>query len=270
MHLPKPAPLFRAIRSLFKRPTVISPPVEILPPSVVVSPVDRLALEEMLDTPIQNLYLFEMALRHRSVLRNDPSRILESNERLEFLGDAVLGMIIGEYLYQRFSDKDEGFLTRTRAKLVNGEVLAIYARRIGLNHAILISRNMEDGGGRTNTTILADAFEAVIGALYLDQGYAAAQRFVLRVIVEHASFDELVQQQQNFKSQLLEYVQSKGWAQPDYRLVSEEGPSHQRVFTVCVYIQDKPLGQGTGASKKQAEQRAAAQAMEYYNSVLEH
>ncbi|MBN8588065.1 MAG: ribonuclease III [Rhodothermia bacterium] len=268
MNLPRPAPIFKAIRSLFRRPVAPHPPPVAVQPAPSTSPVDRLALEEILDTPIQNLYLFEMALRHRSILRNEPSRILESNERLEFLGDAVLGMIIGEYLYQRFADKDEGFLTRTRAKLVNGEVLSIYARRIGLNHFILISRNMEDGGGRNNTTILADAFEALIGALYLDQGYAAAQRFVLRVIVEHASFDELVQQQQNFKSQLLEYVQSKGWPQPDYRLVAEEGPSHQRIFTVCTYIQDKPMGQGTGASKKQAEQRAAEQAMAYFNSLI--
>lgn len=224
--------------------------------------LDRKKLEAVLQTEVQQLALFEQALRHRSVLRNEPSRFLESNERLEFLGDAVLGMVIGEYLYHRFHDKDEGFLTRTRAKLVNGTILARYAKKIGLDQLVLISKNMEEANGRNNATILADAFEAVIGALYLDRGYEIAKRFILRIIVESADFDENVSQQQNYKSQLLEFVQSKGWAQPEYRIIAETGPSHQREFTVAVYIRAEEMGQGIGPNKKFAEQQAAAQAME--------
>lgn len=232
-------------------------PVAEAPPLLI----DRAALESILDMEIRNPALFEQALRHRSVLRHEQIRSVESNERLEFLGDAVLGLIIGEHLYHRYAQKDEGFLTRTRAKLVNGKILAEYARIIGLPPHVLISRNMEDTNGRDNGTILSDAFEAIIGAIYLDQGYRAAQTFVLRVLVESPGFDDAVSGQANHKSDLLEFAQARGWAQPEYRLIEESGPSHQRTFTVAVWVRNEALGEGTGSSKKQAEQRAAAQAM---------
>lgn len=254
--------LIERLISFFKT----SPPLDSTSEAQQELSINRVDVEVILQMPITNLGLYEHALRHRSMIRNDPSRHLESNERLEFLGDAVLGLIIGEYLFHRFQESDEGFLTRTRAKLVNGAILAKYAKHIKLNEIVLISKNMEDSNGRNNATILSDAFEALLGALYLDQGYEKTRMFVLRVVQEVISIDDIVQLQSNYKSQLLEFVQARGWNQPEYELVEETGPSHQKKFKVQVLIQSKPIGLGTGYSKKQAEQRAAAEAMKHLNA----
>ena len=188
----------------------------------------RAQIEAFVGRPIGDLALYERALRHRSVLRGQPNSHLQSNERLEFLGDAVLGVVVAERLYADFPDRDEGFLTRTRAKLVNGAILASYAEALGLGPLLLLSPNMAKGEGRQNPTILADAFEAVLGALYLDLGFAAARAFVFDLIDEHLDLDEVAEQRSNFKSLLLEYVQARGQAQPAYHVVAEEGPSHER------------------------------------------
>lgn len=223
--------------------------------------VSREAIEELVGQNIQNLALYEQALKHRSLLRNQPGSHLASNERLEFLGDAVLGFIVAEYLYAECPDKDEGFLTRLRAKLVNGQALAGYAEGINLGRFILMSENMAQSDGRQNQTLLADAFEAIIGALYLDQGLEAARTFIQRAILDEIDLDELSQQHDNYKSLLLEYAQAQQWPQPQYVVTHEEGPSHNRIFTVQVLVQDRPCGTGTANSKKKAEQRAAAEAL---------
>ena len=211
---------------------------------------------------VGDLALYEQALRHRSLLRGQPRSHLYSNERLEFLGDAVLGFVVADYLYRHFPDETEGFLTRLRAKLVNGQALARYAEMIDLGDIILMSENMVQTEGRQNQTILADAFEAVIGALYLDRGMSAARRFIHHTMLDHADLNTLAAQRDNFKSLLLEYVQAEGWPQPQYRVVTEEGPSHDRTFTVEVFVNDTAYGQGRASSKKSAEQKAAREALD--------
>lgn len=210
--------------------------------------------------------LYERAMRHRSLLRGDLLSSSKSNERLEFLGDAVLGFITAEHLFEKFPEKDEGFLTRLRAKLVNGKALAVCAEAINLGDLILMSKNMAQEQGRQNRTILADAFEALIGAIYLDQGLDSARLFIERTMLERVDLLALAQQYDNFKSLLLEYAQARSWAQPVYRVVSEEGPSHAKVFTVDVILKDEPFGRGQGGSKKLAEQRAAREALKILKS----
>ena len=211
---------------------------------------------------VGDLTLYQQALLHRSMLRGRPNTFLFSNERLEFLGDAALGFIMAEHLYQQFPEEDEGFLTRLRAKLVNGKVLADYAKRVGLGRLILLSENMDQVGGRDNPTILADAFEAIIGALYLDKGEEAARIFIEKKILKIVNLEDLAEQQDNFKSILLEYAQAKGWPQPQYRVTREEGPSHDKRFTVEVLVKEIPYGQGRAGNKKKAEQRAAQKALQ--------
>jgi ribonuclease III len=211
---------------------------------------------------IGDLALYEQALRHRSLLRGHTRSHMVSNERLEFLGDAVLGAVVAHKLYEEFAEEDEGFLTRVRSRLVNGQTLAGYARRIGLGPLILMSDNMAGADGRDNATILADAFEAVIGAVYLDQGYDASRKFVLRILDEFVDLESASQEQTNFKSMLLEFVQGRGWPQPSYEVIAEEGPSHDRTFTIEVVVAESALGRGRAQSKKKAEQLAAQEALE--------
>ncbi len=205
--------------------------------------------------------LYERAMRHRSLLRGETNTALRSNERLEFLGDAVLGFITAEHLYQIFPTKDEGFLTRLRAKLVNGKALAECAEQIDLGRFILMSKNMIQEQGRQNRTILADAFEALIGAIYLDLGLPAARAFIHRTMFNDVDLAELSQHHDNYKSLLLEFAQARGWSQPTYSVISEDGPSHARTFTVEAILQGNPSGRGQAGSKKLAEQRAAREAL---------
>jgi len=212
--------------------------------------------------PVHNLTLYRRALTHRSLLRSRTHDVSESNERLEFLGDALLDLIVGEMLYHRFADRNEGFLTRLRAKLVSGKVLATYARRIDLGDYLLMSRNAEKGEGRDNSSILADAFEALVGALYLDQGYEAAQSFVRDDVLDGVDLQEVAKQEENYKSLLLERMQAQGRPQPTYRVIGEDGPSHDKTFTVEALVDDTPYGTGSAGSKKQAEQQAAREALQ--------
>ena len=223
--------------------------------------VRRSAVEHLVGMPVGELDLYEHALRHRSLFRGMPTDGTESNERLEFLGDAVLGAVVAEVMYRRFPDRGEGLLTRTRATLVNGKALAGYAETIGLGPLILMSENMDSSEGRSNHTILADAFEAVVGALYLDLGFDAARRFVIAVLDRCVSLEEAAADKSNHKSRLLEYVQGLGMEQPTYEVVSEEGPSHDRRFTVAAVVAGERMGQGEDRSKKGAEQVAAREAL---------
>ena len=211
--------------------------------------------------PIGDLDLYEHALRHRSLFRGVATDGTESNERLEFLGDAVLGAVVAEIMYTRFADRAEGLLTRTRATIVNGKALAGYAEAIGLGALILMSENMDSSEGRSNQTILADAFEAIVGAVYLDLGFSAARRFVCAVLDQCVSLEEAAADKSNHKSRLLEYVQGLGLEQPVYEMLSEEGPSHDRTFTVAAVVQGERLGEGVDRSKKGAEQKAAEAAL---------
>ncbi len=223
---------------------------------------DKLAeLEKSLDYKIQIPDFFEQALIHRSYLQVVSEETKASNERLEFLGDAALGMIVAEYLFLTYPDRSEGFLTKKRASLVNKKSLAFCARKLDLDKFVMLSfsasKNMENGGD----SILADALEAVIAAVYLDSGAKSARSFVidkLIPILEQGS----KQSERNYKSELLEKSQASTCLQPTYSLLEESGPDHEKTFVVGVYIGDRKLGEGTGRSKKEAEQFAAKNAIE--------
>jgi ribonuclease-3 len=225
------------------------------------APLTPEMVSRVLKIPVQDLTLYRRALTHRSLLRSRSQDVQESNERLEFLGDALLDLIVGEMLYHRFDDRNEGFLTRLRAKLVSGKVLANYARRIDLGDYLLMSSNAEKGEGRDNTSILADAFEALVGALYLDQGYDAARRFVRDEVLDGVDLQQVARHEENYKSLLLERMQAEGRPQPTYRVVQEDGPSHDKTFTVDALVDDVAYGRGSAGSKKQAEQYAAREAL---------
>lgn len=223
--------------------------------------VSRTTIEQLVGQSVDDLSLYRRALTHRSLLRRYPNRDLQSNERLEFLGDALLDLLVGEVLFTRYPERDEGDLSRLRARLVSEAPLARYARRMNLGAHLLMTDNAAANNGRDNPTLLADAFEALAGAVYLDRGHAAARQFVRDHILAPFDLDEMLAQDTNYKSQLLEHMQAKGRPQPTYRVVNEVGPSHDKTFTVEAVVDDAALGQGTGSNKQQAEQRAAREAL---------
>lgn len=224
--------------------------------------LSRAVIERLVDQKVQDLSVYRRALTHRSLLREEPDPHLRSNERLEFLGDALIDLVVSHVLYDRFSENDEGDLTRLRAKLVSGPALAQYARHMDLGAYIRMSENAAQTDGRKNPNILADAFEALAGALYLDQEYDAAATFVHRRALEPFDLENVVAADQNFKSKLLEYMQAVGRPQPTYRVVHEEGPSHNKTFTVEAVVGDTAYEQGTASRKQQAEQEAARRTLD--------
>jgi ribonuclease-3 len=219
-------------------------------------------VEQLTGQPVTDLSLYRRALTHRSVLRGHPESHLYSNERLEFLGDALLDLVVGEELYDTFPEKNEGFLTRLRAKLVNKSALARYARRIDLGAHILMSENAEKDEGRDNPSILADAYEALVGAVYRDCGPEAARTFIYATALDPVDLRAVATQEENYKSRLLEAMQAEGRPQPTYRVVEETGPSHDKTFTVAACVGGTAYGRGIAGSKKTAEQRAAREALD--------
>ena len=225
------------------------------------SAISRKALERLVGESINDESIYVQALRHSSYFNSsDDSRLL-SNEQLEYLGDAIIDFVISEILYHRFPDKDEGFLTPVRARIVNGAALAEYATRIDLGEFILMSNDTARAGGRTNVSIVAGAFEALVAAIYLDLGEQAVRRFLNRVVLDELDLNVIADRRDNFKSMLQEYAQARGMGQPDYQVVKEDGPPHDRTFTVEVSLATETLGRGSAGSKKMAEQNAAREAM---------
>ncbi len=202
--------------------------------------------------------LLENALTHSSYA-NEGNRGLKSNERLEFLGDSVLGFITAGYLFRHGSGQ-EGELTRLRASLVCEKALCAYARKLGLGDSLLLGRGELRGGGADRPSILADAFEAVIAAIYLDGGLTAAEAFILPYIKEELS-QQRRPQFKDYKTALQEIVQQNPEEQLTYRLVGESGPDHNKQFTVEVHLNSNVIGTGRGRSKKEAEQQAAREAL---------
>lgn len=225
----------------------------------------RAALEELLGLSITEPALYEEALTHRSYLqvKNDPA--VQSNERLEFLGDAILGMVIAEYLFHHHEDVAEGELTKMRSWLVNKRSLAICARKLHLDQFMLMSYSAAATLAKGNESVLADAVEALIAAVYLDRGFDQARTFIESRLLP-LMLEERVMHDTNFKSLLLEHVQARGYAAPQYRVIEERGPDHEKQFTVAVYVGSSSVGIGSGRSKKEAEQNAARQALEYLTS----
>lgn len=214
--------------------------------------------------------LLETALTHSSYVKNGSGKISagEYNERLEFLGDAFFDAIIGEKLFREFPDREEGFLSRTRASIVCESSLAARARSIDLGDYILLGRGEEKTGGRSRESILADAMEAVIGAIFLDGGYEEARRVVLELFSEElADAKKGRYHKTDFKTTLQEWLQGKGITSIKYSLENETGPDHDKTFYVSLYVKDKQIALGSGKSKKQAEQCAAESALRSYNVI---
>jgi ribonuclease-3 len=217
-------------------------------------------LRSILNYRIKDRNLFVQALLHRSFPQKNPHSDL-SNERLEFLGDSILNMIVAEYLYRRFPRASEGELTKVRSRLVNRKALAAYARRLRLSDAILMSPSAAQAIGKGYETIVSDTFEAVVAALYLDGGFRVARRFVEQQLEEAVHDGTVLLSDDNYKSRLLEFAQSRGLGVPRYTIVKQEGPDHDRTFTVDVFVKNTLQGSGSGKNKKEAEQAAASNAL---------
>lgn len=217
--------------------------------------------------PLKNRSLLRRALIHRSWLNEHPQVRASSNERLEFLGDAVLELIVSEYLYRKFPKKPEGELTSLRASLVRTETLANLATNLGLGKALRLSKGEEQGGGRENPSLLANTFEALIGAIYVSEGMEEATRFVHRHLTPKLSEIITNKLDRDPKSLLQELVQAQGAPAPIYRVEKEEGPDHDKRFTVSVFIKGVQVAIGTGKSKQQAQQAAARAMLENQKSI---
>ena len=212
--------------------------------------------------PFKDLTLLKLALTHRSYLSVTGQGPRESNERLEFLGDSVLGLVTSEFLYRRHPDEHEGQLTKTKSLLVSKAILSRRALRIGLGRFVLMSHSEVESGGRQRLSILADAFESVIGAVYLDQGFEPAREFIHKHLLAESDAITSDKRHTNYKSHLQEYVQNAFRTHPVYRIRSEYGPDHSKHFMVEVMVGKRTLGEGRGHNKKEAEQAAARDALE--------
>jgi len=222
-------------------------------------------IEDVIKIKFNCFDLLKQVFIHRSYLNEHKETGLEHNERLEFLGDAVLELIVTEFLYKKYSDP-EGVLTNWRSALVKGDNLSKLAQKLNIDDYMLLSKGEKASTGKSRKIILANALEALIGAIYLDQGYDVAKKFVrdnliidLPKIIEHQLYIDA-------KSQFQEIVQEKFGITPHYELISETGPDHAKKFIMGVYLKDDKIGEGNGSSKQEAEQEAAREGLKKYSS----
>jgi len=226
-------------------------------------------IENRLGVVFRNRALLDLALVHGSRVNEAQDIRTASNERLEFLGDAVLGMVVAEALYHERPDAGEGILTATRSALVRRETLAEVARSLGLGAFLQFGRGEAASGGRDKDRNLADALEAVVAAVYLDQGYDAARAFILRHLQPKLQAAHTHGTTPNYKAMLQEHLQANNQPVPRYRVVSAIGPDHEREFTAEALLHDTILGRGTGRSRKAAETAAACAALEQLHTKEE-
>lgn len=207
--------------------------------------------------------LISTALSHSSYANEHKNEGVECNERLEFLGDAILGFVVGEYIYKKFSLWPEGKLTKLRASVVCETMLSKKGRAMGINNALKLGKGEEHTGGRERNSIIADAVESVIGAIYLDGGMEPARKFVLDMLVNEIAEISNTVHVLDAKTTLQEIIQRNSQDPIEYKIVGESGPAHCKSFSVEVCHKNKILGKGTGHSKKEAEQRAAMEAINF-------
>jgi ribonuclease-3 len=242
---------------------------ELFPPVGVLTDERVAELEQLLGVDIHMPSLYEQALTHRSYLQVVNSPDHRSNERLEFLGDAILGMVTAEYLFYNNREVLEGELTKMRSWIVNKKSLAICARAIKLDDYLFLSYSASQSLQRGNDSMLADALEAIIAAIYLDRGFDDVRRFIVEKLLPIMVQESLVHDT-NYKSLLLETVQAKGQLAPRYVVTREEGPDHEKHFTVDVIVDDAVIGSGSGRNKKDAEQAAAEAGLEFLAKRSQH
>lgn len=224
--------------------------------------------KEKLGVEFDNLEVLITAFTHRSYVNEHKKTVKEHNERLEFLGDAVLELVVTEYLYTTYSEP-EGILTNWRSSLVRTESIGAAAERLGFNDYLRLSRGEKRGTDRARQQILANCFEAVIGAIYIDKGYESSKIFINSNII--ATFDEILASGSwlDPKSKLQEVAQSVDGATPQYKVLSEEGPDHEKNFSIGVFVEGQLKGEGQGPSKQSAQQQAAERALKKYQDNQE-
>lgn len=222
---------------------------------------DLSSLEKKLNIEFKNKDLLIQSFVHRSYLNENPDFRLSHNERLEFLGDAVLELTVTEYLYQNYPHKSEGELTNWRAALVNANMLARIARHLGFNDFLLLSKGERKELGKARRYILANTFEALIGGLYLDQGYQACQRFITKNLVKE--LPDIIRKglYKDAKSYFQEVAQERKKITPTYKALEEWGPDHAKRFVIGVFLGEKLIAKGEGSSKQEAEEEAAKKAL---------
>ena len=220
---------------------------------------DAQSLADQIGVQMRDLDLLRQALTHRSAPQEFD---LPPNERLEFLGDAVLGIAVAGYLYRSHPDLEEGPLTKLKAVAVSEPILANVAREIDLGRYLILSKGEEQSGGRDRPSILSDALEAVFGAVHLDRGFRTSRALILRLLRDHLRAIERAEHEPDHKTVLQEKIQERHRTPPTYRVLSESGPDHDRTFVAQVRVGRRILGSGSGKSKKQAEQAAARDALQ--------
>lgn len=218
-------------------------------------------IERVTGAPITNFQLYLRALRHRSSLIDSNLSTYESYEQLEFLGDAVLDLIITEILFEKFPKQDEGFMTKLRSKLVKEDTLAELSIKLNFHEILEVGERVKGQGIELKKSVLCDVFEAILGAIYIDAGMEAARVFIKKVYEEHIDITAISNTQDNFKSLLLEFAQSKKLGVPEYKVTLESGPDHDKTFEIQAIVNNEILGYGKGKNKKMAEQAAAMQAL---------
>ncbi len=221
---------------------------------------------EVLGVTFVDLDLLITAFTHRSYLNEHKKTVKQHNERLEFLGDAVLELVTTEYLFNNYTEQ-EGILTNWRSSLVRTESISAASARLNFESMLRLSKGEKRGTDRARAQILANTYEAVIGAIYLDQGYEASRQFIAKSLL--VTFDEILEtgSWMDSKSHLQELVQSREGQTPSYRVLSEEGPDHDKIFTIGAFVNGKLLGKGKGASKQIAQQQAADMALKKLNET---
>lgn len=221
------------------------------------------SFQRKIQTNFKSQPLLHQVFVHRSYLNENPGFPLNHNERLEFLGDAVLELVVTEHLFQNYPNP-EGDLTNWRSALVKGQMLASIASELNMGDLLYLSRGEEKSGGKSRALILANTFEALIGAIYLDLGYDTAQKFVTRHLI--GRLPEILEKglHVDAKSRLQELAQDQVGITPAYKVLAERGPDHAKEFTVGVYLRDTMIGEGIGNSKQAAEQSAATHALEHW------
>lgn len=225
---------------------------------------------------VVNIKMYREAMTHRSYLKrkNMTDKVADknvvklqkkSNERLRFLGDAVIHFIIGEFLYHKYQHQNEGFLTRLRCKLENSDALFYLAKQTDVSSYVLVSQNIENLHGRNNVNIVSGGLEAFVGATYLDLGLTITREFILSVIREELDMDDIAESETNYKDLILKLYNNNSWGYPEYRVIKEEGPDHSKMFTMGIYHEGKLMGRGKASSKKKAEQIASKK---MYNKIV--
>lgn len=234
--------------------------------------LNRTDIEKIIKMKPIDINKYRKAFVHKSVVKNAkesndlPEFMKESYERYEFLGDSVLNLTVAKYLFSKYPNNQEGYLTKIRTKLVNGKTLSMFANKLELSKFLILNYKVENINGRNNNRILEDVFESLICSIYLDLGFNYAEKFILDLIEKHINFDEILVDD-NYKDILLRFCQNKFGTTPNYKIVETSGPPHNRTFKISCLIQDIEYKFGKGKNKKDAEQIAAKETLIYFKQI---